>query len=773
MAGLPITTDWDVLKIPKGYTATSKDAPKTQKSSIIRNRPPPLRQKKPKSEVRMTTYNRQAKRPYSNVADPDTLSLIRERNFTVATVIDVVSSDRTKGGWEWKPMDPAHQTTTEEQESIDLAEMLLSNPNHLMTGKDLLKAVNEDLETFADSFIEIVYTDMLDAVTGEFVYKVPTQLWPIPAGTVEIMPADETGSLPPSDGPEAAPAYVQWVNGKKIQEWYADEIIHIQANNINSRLYGVPKLLSVIILVATQMESIKYNYKTFSGEKVPRQIVTIDTSHVELERMLEDAKKRLDDDPKAVEFLAGKGAQALKMMESNRDMEFLGLTKYMERSICARWRLPPVAIGISEAGGAGIVVGKTQVDKYWDMIEEGNEQIAEQLTRWFRSVFDITSHYLEFPSQRPEDEEAKARIEDTRIKNNTLTVNEARRERGLPPVPYGDQAFSPMGAQAAPALFSMDPLGSVSQPGGKYLPGPPDFMKAVSPARQDHDILQLDPETAKEIQAYAGRLVGLFLQMRREMLTLANRNDIILNPPEGEKKKKARKAQGTTQEAILAEAKRIADKYNVLMDEASKEELLEAYLTGKANTALELETGLEFTAADISALEELQTAWAATSIRSFTSDQVRVIENSLAQVAAQPDLFTFRNLVEDAMGENLWKEQWKLDRIARTSLGRTSFYSRGQQFRDSTKTEDPEVIWNSPMDPPRARREHMKLNKTKMKLSEAMRIKNRAVNCRCWMTLAQKLPEGVPKPENLVKDIREARAAADQKAREQWLGGGA
>lgn len=761
--GLRITTDWDRLKIPSGQTVPSH----TVKSLSVKK---DLQTKKPKSEVHIVrSSDRRAQHDWKNIVSPVELKTIREKTYAVSTVVDTVVADSAKGPLEWRPYDPKTEPSPESKLAVAKADKLLYRPNHKMTFQDLRKAVRDDLETYSDAYIEVVWDELVDPTSGSVVGRQPGQLWPVPAGEVEICPVDDHGTLPPSSGPEKAYAYTQKVKGKIVAQFYADEIIHIQANNINSRLYGTPKLLSVLMIIATQQEAIRYNYKTFSGEKVPRQIVLLDTNADELERMLLDTQKRLDEDPKAVEFLAGHSGEVLKLMESMRDMEFMELLKFLERCICARWRLPPVAIGISEAGGAGIIVGETQSEKYWDMIDEGNQQFAESLSSWSQATYGFSDQYISFPSQRPRREKELAELEDVRVRNNTLTVNEARRDRGLPPVAWGDGPFSAMNQPATPPGIALFHAGQTSSPttppGDANISGGVAWHKGVSPARMDHGpIVQLDPVAEKRTVAFAGRLNGLFLEMRRELLKLTKKDNIIVA-------RKAKKAQGISQEALLDEARTIADKYFKLMDQASKEELLEAYLGCKAETALQTQTFFGgWSKADLDRLSALQTAWAATSIRTFTADQVKVIEESLAQVADKPSLTTFRNLVEGALGKNLWEEQWKLDRIARTSLGRVAEHARGQQFRDVTKNDDPDVEWASPMDPPRARPEHMALHRTTMKLSAALAEKDRAINCRCTINLALKLPEGVPRPDDLVADITAARHEAEALAREQYLG---
>jgi len=702
----------------------------------------------PKSHIKTSLTGRRQRRQWSTkggVGIHDLRSL-RKLNYTVSTAIDAVISDRTKEGWEWL-QEETTEPSPEQQLKRDKLEKLLRRPNPQMTGKDLLKAINDELETTGDVFIEVVYGNLINMATGQVVGREPIQMWPILDGEVSIL-CDQRGLLPDPD--TGLPAYQQMLDGKMVAEWLADEVIHICATP--GRLYGVPKLISVILLIVTQQEAIRYNHATFSGQKVPKQMVSLDTSIEDLERMLDRMEEEVDANPQTVEFLAGKNAQVLKLMDSMRDMEFLELVKYLERSILARWRIAPVAIGISEAGGAGIVVGKSQTDKYWDMIEEGSEQISEALTLWARDICGLTGYYLHIISARDEEELEQAQIDDIRLKGNILTVNEIRSNMGLEPVHWGDQPFSPMGAQA-PSLFQMTAAAS---------PGGPVQAPLAKTAR-----VQADPEDQVVTVDLTDKLQEIYSRMRRDLLRLVRRQDLILTSGQ----QTTSKAKGITQEQLLAEANDIAAKYAVEMDQASKEALLDAYFEGKAGAALDLQTSLHMTNDDIIELEALQRAWANTAIVTFTEDQVRVIETSLAQVQDAPDLYTYRTLVEQELETNLWREQHKLDRIARTSINRTSNHARGQMYREMAGESDPLVTWVTALDT-RVRPAHQALHGQQLKLSQGLAEIDGSINCRCRLLRTQEqLPKGVPKAEDLVEDIRAERDRANELARLSYLQG--
>ena len=138
-----------------------------------------------------------------------------------------------------------------------------------MTEHDLWVATGKDILIAGDSFTEVVYKTLYtENEIGQKVIlgKTPQELWPIASQTMRIIPDDQTGRLP--DPP--LEAYKQDDVNSVGPSFTSDQIIHISEGNVTGRLYGIPRLLSALVLIATQTMSLRYNLKTFTGQKVPK-----------------------------------------------------------------------------------------------------------------------------------------------------------------------------------------------------------------------------------------------------------------------------------------------------------------------------------------------------------------------------------------------------------------------------------------------------------------------------------------------------------------------
>ncbi|MCK4717864.1 MAG: phage portal protein, partial [Thermoplasmata archaeon] len=297
------------------------------------------------------------------------------KNYIVRSCIDSLSTDASKEGHLWERVE-GEIDTPDQQARREQADALLRNPNPTMTEHDLIVANITDILIYGDSFTEATWNDLVEADNPQVTEgRVVGGFWPIDAADMYILPVGPTGRLPTPP----LPSYEQRYTATSPIKFTTDEILHISEGNISGRLYGTPRLLSAIILLATQMESMKYNLKTFIGAKYPRSLVGVgDIGKDDLDRLVDDMEKHHELDPQGITFLNSKDLKSLPLIGTNRDMEFMGLQKFVERSVCAVFRVPPIKIGIAETGGAGIVVGHTQMQVYWDNVEQLQRQWAEQ-----------------------------------------------------------------------------------------------------------------------------------------------------------------------------------------------------------------------------------------------------------------------------------------------------------------------------------------------------------------------------------------------------------
>ena len=695
------------------------------------------------------------------------LHAIYGRNYVVRTCVDAVSNDCAKEGHIWERVEG--EVVTPEQEAIrDQADRMITYPNQTMTEHDLINANIKDLLVGADSFTEVVWNPLQRVGPSldkpQVLGATPSQFWPVDGATMYIKPADKTGMLPPP--PDAA--YEQRGSDAIPIPFTRAEMIHISEGNITGRIYGTPRLLSAIVLLATQMQAIRYNLKTFTGARYPKSMVGVgDIDESALDRLIDKAEKQALMDPHGVMFVNSKELKSLPLIGTNRDMEFMALQKFVERSVCAVFRTPPIRIGIAEAGGAGIVVGHTQMQTYWDGIEELQRQWSEQYNFFFKVYMGLKAFRLKLKSGRPELYSEQATIEDLQIKNGTKTVNEFRSEHGRDPVPWGDQP--PVAASAAPGALSLPQGPDVQQalqPSNTVLHYEYDTQKAVAPGRMQDSPL-VDPAAQKIKERTRSRLAGSWLRTRVAMLDVLNDVDVvtsksstnILLPLEVEK------ARIMTLDELEAELDKILGSWEEEALAITAEGNADSYAMGRTAMAKDLEVEGELPAfddLDAERLRGIQESFAANPIRSFKAEQTVLIQQAIFDAQADSSMSTFkvRERLEENMNQLTREETFKLDRIVRTTVHQANSSARLKAMDDSGIDKVRFITANDR----RVRKTHKEAGRRGIiPLTEARKLL-REINCRCRAVKPARKIKGVPSPDALAQAIIEdgvdARTAA-------------
>lgn len=683
-------------------------------------------------------------------------------NHTVRTCVDAISADCASAGHIWERV--PHEPATPEQEAIKLQlDDLLLNPNPTMSENDLITAATHDLLLCADNYFEVVL-DELVGEDGQVLGKTPGQLWPIDSASMFIIPEDDTGILP--EPPETA--YQQVKNTGDTVNFTANEVIHATEGNLTGRLYGTPRLLSALVLIATQFNAMKFNLKTFTGQKYPKSLVGLgQLQDGDLDRLVAAAEKQADENPNGIIFLDSPALNLLKLIDSNRDMEFNELMKFIERSICAVFRVPPVRIGIAEAGGAGIVVGSTQMAAYWSNIEEIQRQLAESFNLYFRQYLGLKAYRLRFRSSRPDMYSDEAQVEDLRIKNGSLTINEARARHGLAPVAWGNEPP----VQAAP-MMALPQSQSAERQQTAALPSPMvaaplmrfnGVRKDVAPGRMEDSPL-VDASAEKVQETTRSRLAGSWMQARREMLAIMNEADIITKAIESSVSKARIMSLGELSsrlDAILSDWEREGDR---VMAEGNAR----AYADGKVGQTKDLEVqATPFGEPDAGRLQQIQDQLASIPIRTFRDEQKQAIEQLVAEAHARGETSTYaiRERLEENFRQFSDSQTWKLDRIVRTSIGSANRTARAAALIDAG-VEDCKVITANDA---RVRPSHRAYHNQVVSISEALDVLNEP-NCRCRIVKPSKHPDVVPSPEKLAASIQAEEAESARRFALESLG---
>lgn len=142
-----------------------------------------------------------------------------------------------------------------------------------------------------------------------------------------------------------------------------------------------------------------------------------------------------------VPILSGGKFTWVDLKGKRRDMQFKELAEYVARKICAVYQVSPQDVGILEGSNKATAEVMASLTK-----AKGLEPLLALISRGFESVIDEFRKEGDLKLWFREDDLEKERdwwsTVQGKLNTGFLTINEARMEKGLEPVPWGDVPFA-------------------------------------------------------------------------------------------------------------------------------------------------------------------------------------------------------------------------------------------------------------------------------------------------------------------------------------------
>jgi len=432
------------------------------------------------SRLRGLKYEKRQRLPYlinKGLTKPGAVSfsiLRRAANAVhVARIcINVLKEKISKTKWGVQPIDPqAHINELEQQ--IDIVEHLLKYPNRNgETWRTLLDKVLEDLLSLDWTGIEktrYVDTDEL----AELFYVDAETIRPVydEWGNMDVLLAihnakDEDVVLPVS--------YVQVIDsnqyggresGEVVAYWPKKDFINFSVHPqgaMNSYGFGLSPLEAVIGVVANILNADNFNGTYFEDGAFPPAIIHLQSNMGE--RELEAARSYMYSEINGryhrPMIVAGEGKVEVSNLKdlTQRDMQFMDYMNFMATLLAAAYGLSKQDIGLTE--GLDRAIAETEKDLsqakgYGSILALLKDEINKQII-WDDFGFD----QLEFDWVAPDtmNPAGLSDIIDKRLKNGTMTINEARKalgeepygEWGDEPTILGNEGFKKLGIDQSP-----------------------------------------------------------------------------------------------------------------------------------------------------------------------------------------------------------------------------------------------------------------------------------------------------------------------------------
>lgn len=322
--------------------------------------------------------------------------------------------------WDIVPTDP--EDKTDYKADINLIKAYFKNlGGYRMRFRKLQDLMIEDLL-------------VLDAIC---LYKQPTRggdilyYMPVDAATIKLR-VDEAGGTPMP--PEVA--YKQYIRGKLIAEFTADQMIYEMMNPRTDTPYGLAPLESLIMVVTAALKSELYNLDFLTSGNIPEGLLSLPDGW---------STKQIDEFMNYFDALvSGNTAETAKMKpvpggstftetKKRSDMAFKEFNDWLMRITCAMFDIQPQEIGFTDQ------VNKANGSEQNDIAtRRGILPLANLMMEIFNDIIQIDLGYptlkFQYVGLEDRDQLLEAQTQAARLGAGIITIDEARKEEGLDPI---------------------------------------------------------------------------------------------------------------------------------------------------------------------------------------------------------------------------------------------------------------------------------------------------------------------------------------------------
>ena len=176
--------------------------------------------------------------------------------------------------------------------------------------------------------------------------------------------------------------------------------------------------------------------------------------------------------------LAG-GLKYTPVGSTQHDMDFVSLRTFSRDEVLALFRVPKTVLGITDGTQTRASAETSEYVFMKETIKPKMKKIVDTLNEFLLSMYEEDGLYFSFVDPVPENRELIMAEYQNGLANGWLSINEVRRQEGLPDVQNGDAVMVP---------FSVSPLGEpikavkAEKPRSKIEQAAHDIAMAVAPA---------------------------------------------------------------------------------------------------------------------------------------------------------------------------------------------------------------------------------------------------------------------------------------------------
>lgn len=347
-----------------------------------------------------------------------TLEQLYKKESWVRACIDVTARTGTSNGFVLVAKEGVEESSITDRE-VEPIHNLLETPNPNDTFSEIITEVITDLHLYGDAYVEIVLDEK----------KQPKGIFNLYAPSIRAL-VDKHGTVL---------GYVQMVQSSRGGKGEAvvfrpEEIIHFRFPNPGNEVYGLSPLESLFLPIEVDLWAQEYNKKFFQNNATPRLHVDLgNCTLAQLKRTREYFRHMLKGASNAHKTLVTEGGTKIEAIGVQpKDMEFLNQRKFSRDEICAVMGVPPMKIGIFEDVNRASALESDKSFKKEKIIPL-QRMIAKKINLSLISLFKSRVEFT-FVELDLQDAKERAQIDAIDIKSGVITIEEARRRRGLPPL---------------------------------------------------------------------------------------------------------------------------------------------------------------------------------------------------------------------------------------------------------------------------------------------------------------------------------------------------
>ena len=296
-------------------------------------------------------------------------------------------------------------------------------------------------EGTGDAFIELNHEEL-------FQQSVPTGFTFVPTELIKWYPDTE-----------------QWGFRQQDIRYEPDELIHIHEPNIRAKSskWGMCKIDKIGLAIALMFLGMRYNKNIMENDGVdPKAVISFDKDMDDQSFINEiNRLSAVKEEKKKGGTLAIKGGVFTSPSINVRDMDWEKLLTFSRDMIITAYGAQPAMVGVIETANLGTGSGESQKKNFKDTLQGRAAFIEGAFNKalghnGFNELFQFTDLDIE-------DKLNRAQIENIRLQNGSLSINEVRSGYGEQPVAWGNVPMNYSNYGVAPNILNptnVMPLGN-------------------------------------------------------------------------------------------------------------------------------------------------------------------------------------------------------------------------------------------------------------------------------------------------------------------------